>query len=109
MAGGLVALLDDVAAIAKLAAASLDDVAGASARAGAKAAGVVIEDGKVLLDRRKGSGHLGGTWEFPGGKIEAGESAAQALVRDRLGEEVEERQQHERDGAHHGQLNSVVL
>ncbi|MBZ6381556.1 DUF808 domain-containing protein [Sphingomonas sanguinis] len=47
MAGGLVALLDDVAAIAKLAAASLDDVAGASARAGAKAAGVVIDDTAV--------------------------------------------------------------
>ncbi|MFE8583857.1 DUF808 domain-containing protein [Sphingomonas sp. NCPPB 2930] len=47
MAGGLVALLDDVAAIAKLAAASLDDVAAASARAGAKAAGVVIDDTAV--------------------------------------------------------------
>ncbi|HJO66486.1 MAG TPA: DUF808 domain-containing protein [Sphingomonas sanguinis] len=47
MAGGLVALLDDVAAIAKLAAASLDDVAGASARAGATAAGVLIDDTAV--------------------------------------------------------------
>ncbi|HWU95681.1 MAG TPA: DUF808 domain-containing protein [Sphingomonas sp.] len=47
MAGGLVALLDDVAAIAKLAAASLDDVAGAAGRAGTKAAGVVIDDAAV--------------------------------------------------------------
>ena len=47
MAGGLVALLDDVAAIAKLAAASLDDVAGAAGKAGAKAAGVVIDDTAV--------------------------------------------------------------
>jgi uncharacterized protein len=47
MAGGLVALLDDVAALAKLAAASLDDVAAASARAGTKAAGVVIDDTAV--------------------------------------------------------------
>ena len=47
MPGGLVALLDDVAAIAKLAAASLDDVAAASARAGTKAAGVVIDDTAV--------------------------------------------------------------
>ena len=47
MAGGLVALLDDVAAITKLAAASLDDVAGAAGRAGAKAAGVVIDDTAV--------------------------------------------------------------
>ena len=47
MAGGLVALLDDIAALAKLAAASLDDVAGASARAGSKAVGVVIDDTAV--------------------------------------------------------------
>ncbi|KQN39617.1 ABC transporter [Sphingomonas sp. Leaf407] len=47
MAGGLVALLDDVAAIAKLAAASLDDVTAAAGRAGAKAAGVVIDDAAV--------------------------------------------------------------
>ena len=47
MSGGLVALLDDVAAIAKLAAASLDDVGAAAGRAGAKAAGVVIDDAAV--------------------------------------------------------------
>ena len=44
MVSGLFALLDDIAAIARLAAASLDDVAGAAAQAGAKAAGVVIDD-----------------------------------------------------------------
>lgn len=47
MAGGLVALLDDVAAIAKLAASSLDDIAGAAGKAGAKAAGVVVDDTAV--------------------------------------------------------------
>ena len=47
MATGLIALLDDVAAIAKVAAASLDDVAGQAAKAGAKAAGVVIDDAAV--------------------------------------------------------------
>jgi predicted DNA repair protein MutK len=47
MPSGLVALLDDVAAIAKLAAASLDDVAGAAGKAGTKAAGVVIDDTAV--------------------------------------------------------------
>lgn len=47
MAGGLAALLDDVAAIARLAAASADDVAAASAKAGAKATGVVIDDAAV--------------------------------------------------------------
>jgi predicted DNA repair protein MutK len=44
---GLLALLDDVAAIAKVAAAQLDDVATQAAKAGAKAAGVVIDDAAV--------------------------------------------------------------
>ncbi len=47
MAGGLAALLDDVAALARLAAASADDVAAASAKAGSKAIGVVIDDAAV--------------------------------------------------------------
>ena len=47
MATGLIALLDDIAAIAKLAAASLDDIAAQTAKAGAKAAGVVIDDAAV--------------------------------------------------------------
>ncbi|MFN8083190.1 MAG: DUF808 domain-containing protein [Dermatophilaceae bacterium] len=47
MSGGLVALLDDIAALAKLAAASLDDVGAAAARASAKAAGVVVDDTAV--------------------------------------------------------------
>lgn len=47
MPSGLIALLDDVATIAKLAAASLDDVAGATGKASAKAAGVVIDDTAV--------------------------------------------------------------
>ncbi len=47
MASGLAALLDDVAAIAKVAAASLDDVAGAAGKAGAKAVGVVVDDAAV--------------------------------------------------------------
>ena len=44
---GLIALLDDVAGIAKVAAASVDDVAGMSMKAGAKAAGAVIDDAAV--------------------------------------------------------------
>ncbi len=47
MSIGLIALLDDVAAIAKVAAASLDDLAGQAVKAGAKAAGVVIDDAAV--------------------------------------------------------------
>ena len=44
---GLLALLDDVAALAKAAAASVDDVAGMAAKASSKAAGVVIDDAAV--------------------------------------------------------------
>jgi uncharacterized protein len=47
MPSGLIALLDDVATIAKLAAASLDDVSGAAAKATAKATGVVVDDTAV--------------------------------------------------------------
>ena len=47
MSSGLLALLDDVAMIAKAAAASADDVAAGVAKAGAKAAGVVIDDTAV--------------------------------------------------------------
>jgi len=47
MASGLLALLDDVVAIAKVAAASLDDVAAQAAKAGSKAAGIVIDDAAV--------------------------------------------------------------
>ncbi len=47
MPGGLVALLDDVAVIAKAAAASIDDVGIAASKAGSKAAGVVIDDAAV--------------------------------------------------------------
>ncbi|WP_034386006.1 DUF808 domain-containing protein [Deinococcus sp. YIM 77859] len=47
MSGGLVALLDDVASIARLAAASIDDIGAAAGRAGAKAIGVVVDDTAV--------------------------------------------------------------
>ena len=44
MSGGLFALLDDISVLARAAAASIDDVAGQAAKAGAKAAGAVIDD-----------------------------------------------------------------
>jgi predicted DNA repair protein MutK len=47
MAAGLVALLDDVAALARVAAASVDDIGLAAGRASAKAAGVVVDDAAV--------------------------------------------------------------
>lgn len=46
------------------------------------AAAVMIEDRKVLLSRRKAGTHLEGLWEFPGGKVEAGEDPRDALRRE---------------------------
>ncbi|AQP45677.1 DUF808 domain-containing protein [Tessaracoccus flavus] len=47
MAGGLAALLDDIAAIARIAAASVDDIAAAATKASTKAVGVVVDDAAV--------------------------------------------------------------
>ena len=47
------------------------------------AVGVVLDPaGKVLISRRAGNSHQGGLWEFPGGKVEPGESLATALARE---------------------------
>ena len=51
---GLLALLDDVAALVKVAATSLDDVAGQAVKAGSKAAGAVIDDAAVTPKYLKG-------------------------------------------------------
>ncbi len=69
---GLFALLDDVAAIAKVAAASLDDMAGQAAKAGAKAAGVVIDDAAVTPQYIEGfdaSRELPIVWRITKGSI----------------------------------------
>lgn len=54
-------------------------------------AGLIREGGKVLLTQRKPGRHLGLHWEFPGGKVEAGETDDEALrreLREELGLEV---------------------
>ena len=51
------------------------------------AVGVVCRDNRVLITRRKNEGLLGGLWEFPGGKLRAGEDPSTACVRE-IKEEV---------------------
>jgi len=46
------------------------------------AAGLIIREGQVLIGQRRPDQPMASMWEFPGGKIEAGESAQQALVRE---------------------------
>lgn len=56
------------------------------------AAGLVFRDGRLLITQRHRDAHLGGLWEFPGGKREPGETFAQCLhreLREELAIEVE--------------------
>lgn len=43
---------------------------------------VIIRDGRVLVAQRPAHKHLAFKWEFPGGKVEPGESAETAIVRE---------------------------
>ncbi len=51
-------------------------------------AAVLRKNGKILITKRKPEGHLGGLWEFPGGKVRQNETPEEACVRE-IKEEVD--------------------
>jgi mutator protein MutT len=54
-------------------------------------AALIFHNGKLLITKRHADAHLGGLWEFPGGKREAGEAFEECLVREireELGAEI---------------------
>ena len=51
------------------------------------AAALIDSEGRVLLARRPPGKHMAGLWEFPGGKVEAGERPEETLIRE-LAEEL---------------------
>lgn len=54
-------------------------------------AAIIRRDQKILITQRRGDVHLAGLWEFPGGKVEPGESRKAALqreIREELGVEI---------------------
>ena len=46
------------------------------------AVGVILREGELFIAKRQGDQHLAGLWEFPGGKVEAGETVLDALKRE---------------------------
>jgi 8-oxo-dGTP diphosphatase len=45
-------------------------------------AGIMEDNGRVLIGKRRPGKHMGGRWEFPGGKLEPGETPEEALARE---------------------------
>ena len=73
--------------------------------------GIIFKDDLVLICRRKPEKSLGGYWEFPGGKVEDGESYEESLLRELI-EELNlkvEIKRHFFDIVHHYDKGSIEL
>ena len=67
------------------------DASGLNRQSVEVSAGLIFHNGRLLITQRYAGAHLGGLWEFPGGKREAGETFEQCLareLREELGVEV---------------------
>ncbi|WP_028558703.1 (deoxy)nucleoside triphosphate pyrophosphohydrolase [Paenibacillus pinihumi] len=73
------------------------------------AAVIVNEQGRLLIARRKPGKAQGGLWEFPGGKLEPGESAEDCLRRELLEEMNIQIQPTERLGVHEHDYGTIVI
>ncbi|QRY56389.1 NUDIX hydrolase [Sphingobacterium siyangense] len=73
--------------------------------------GIIFKDDLVLICRRKPEKSLGGYWEFPGGKVEDGESKEESLLRELI-EELNLKvkiKQHFFDTVHHYENGAIEL
>jgi 8-oxo-dGTP diphosphatase len=75
-------------------------------------AGLIVRDGRVLICQRSAAARFPLKWEFPGGKVEAGEDAAEALrreLREELAIEVMEAEEFARHVHHYEGMPPVEL
>ena len=74
-------------------------------------AGILVRDSKIFIAKRKAGGRLPGKWEFPGGKIEDGETPEACLKRE-LAEELDIEStvgNHLWDGTYHYDFGTIRL